>query len=618
MSKNALLLDHRHNKTFYQFYTSAALLIDKEDHLTLNKENRQKLRKIFSYVRPYRGYFIAGLVAMSVSNTLFMTFPYLSGKMLDAASGQLGDFPLTSIAQIGLAMVVLFLLQSVFAFCRVMLLAQVSERGMADLRQEVFSKLLSLNLTFYDTRRTGELISRITADASTLYDLFSITLAEFIRQILVLVAGMVALFILSPQLTVFMLATFPFLVVLAILFGRLIRTKSKETQDKLAETNVIVEEALQTIQTVKAFTSELWEQSRYRQSMLAQVRLALKTAWYRGSFIALSLVLLFGGIVAVIWYGATLVQAGTMTSGGLISFVLYTGFIGGSMAGFSSLYTQLQHAMGSSERLLEILQEKGEPTVTTPIIAALSFKGHIQYHDVHFAYPTRPEVAVLKGISLEIQPGEKAALVGPSGAGKTTIVQLLMRFYPLAEGQIRVDGQPSNEYDLRRYREQIGIVPQEVLLFGGTIRDNIAYGRPDANGAEIEAAARRANAMQFIESFPEGMETLVGERGVKLSGGQRQRIAIARAILKDPAILILDEATSSLDAESESLVQDALEQLMHNRTTIMIAHRLGTIRKADRIYVLDQGAIIEAGTHEELLRRDNGTYSHLVKLQLAD
>ena len=554
---------------------------------------------------------------MSVSNTLFMAFPYLAGKMLDAAAGQLRDFPLASIAEIGLAMVAVFLIQSAFTFLNVTLLAQVSERGMADLRQEVFAKLLSLDLTFYDRRRTGELISRITADAGTLYDLFSTTLAEFIRQVLILAAGMAALLVLSPQLTVFMLATFPLLVLLAILFGRLIRTKSKETQDKLAETNVVVAETLQAIQTVKAFTGEFWEQARYQKSMADQVRLALKTALYRGGFIGLSFILLFSGIIAVIWYGASLVQNGTMTSGGLIAFVLYTGFIGGSMAGFSSLYTQLQRAAGSSERVLDILEEEGEPILDGPRTAALSFRGHIQYDEVHFTYPTRPEVPVLKGVSLEVRPGEKAALVGPSGAGKSTVVQLLMRFYPVGQGQIAVDGQDSAGYDLRRFREQIGIVPQEVLLFGVSIGENIAYGRPGASQADIEEAASRAYALRFIQAFPEGMDTLVGERGVKLSGGQRQRVAIARAVLKDPAILILDEATSSLDAESEALVQQALDELMRDRTTLIIAHRLVTVRKADRIYVLDQGAVIESGTHRDLLRRDEGTYANLVKRQLV-
>ena len=592
--------------------------LSKEDRRKLNKESRDKLKRIFGYIKPYRGYFVVGLIAMAISNTLFMVFPYLAGKILDAASGELEDFPLTSITQIGLAMILVFVAQGVFSFLRVIMLARVSEPAMADLRKEIFSKLISLPFTFFDKRRTGELISRITADAGTLYDMFSINLTELIRQVLVLVAGIGALLVLSPQLTIFMLATFPFAVVVAIVFGRIIRNKSKETQDRLADTNVIVEEGLQTIEAIKAFTGELFEKARYQKSMREQVRVAIQAAWARGGFISLSFLVLFGGIVAVIWYGAVLVSQDEMSSGGLISFVLYTGFIGGSMAGFSTLYAQLQRAIGSSERVLEILDEEGEPTVEEPTTPKLDFKGHIQYQGVQFAYPTRTDVTVLKNISFEIMPGEKAALVGHSGAGKSTIIQLLMRFYPLGEGQIRVDGQATTEYDLRRYREQIGVVPQEVLLFGGSIRENIAYGRPDATEEEIVEAARKANALQFIEQFPEGMDTLVGERGVKLSGGQRQRIAIARAILKDPAILILDEATSSLDAESEALVQEALEELMHNRTTLIIAHRLGTIRKADKIYVLEQGEIIEEGTHQQLFDRSEGAYHNLVKLQLAD
>ncbi len=306
-----------------------------------------------------------------------------------------------------------------------------------------------------------------------------------------------------------------------------------------------------------------------------------------------------------------------MTSGSLISFVLYTGFIGGSMAGFSSLYTQLQRAVGSSERVLDILTEEGEPLSSTGS-PPLSLRGHVEYQGVHFAYPTRPEMAVLKGVSLEIKPGERAALVGPSGSGKSTIAQLLMRFYPLAQGRIIVDGQASTEYDLSPLRQQIGIVPQEVLLFGVSIGENIAYGRPGASPADIAAAAGKAHALEFIQRFPEGMDTLVGERGVKLSGGQRQRVAIARAILKDPAILILDEATSALDAESEALVQAALDELLRDRTTLIIAHRLSTVRKADRIYVLDQGAVVESGTHEELVLRQDGIYTNLVRSQLMD
>ncbi|HAA15389.1 MAG TPA: multidrug ABC transporter ATP-binding protein [Cytophagales bacterium] len=595
--------------------------LEKEERRKFNKESRQKLARIFTYIGPYRIYFFLGLISMVISTVLFMAFPYLSGLMVDAAKGENVEIPylaLDSISDIGFAMIGVLVLQGVFSFGRVIFLARVSEPAMADMRKDIFSKLISLNFTFFDKRRTGELISRITADAGTLYDMFSVNLIELIRQVLTLVFGIGALLILSPKLTSFMLATFPVVVIIAIVFGRIIRRKSKETQDRLAETNVIVEEALQAIEAVKSFTGELFEKLRYGKSMHEQVKVALSAAWYRGLFISLSFVLLFGGIVAVIWYGAYLIQNGDVTDGGLFAFVFYTGLIGGSMAGFSSLYAQLQRAIGSSERVLDILGEDGEPTVAESALPPLDFQGHIQYQDVRFAYPTREDMEVLKGISLEIQPGEKAALVGHSGAGKSTMVQLLMRFYPLNGGEIMVDGQAAAEYDLRRYREQIGIVPQEVLLFGGTIRENISYGKPSASEEEIVSAAKRANAWQFIESFPEGLDTIVGERGVKLSGGQRQRIAIARAILKDPAILILDEATSSLDAESEALVQEALEELMHNRTTIMIAHRLGTIRKADKIYVLDQGQIIESGTHEELLARDEGTYTNLVKLQLTD
>ena len=590
----------------------------KEDKRSLNKESRQRLRRIFSYVKPYRAYFIFGMLFMGLSTGSLMLFPYLAGKMLDVAQGQGGDFPLTTVSEVGLALIGVFVLQAMFAFSRSMLMAQVSERSMADLRKDVFGKMIALPLTFYDKRRTGELISRITSDASTLYDLFSVNLAELIRQVIVLLFGVTALLVLSPQLTGFMLATFPILVVLALVFGRFIRKRSKETQDKLAETNVIVEETLQAIHTVKSFTSEIWELMRYRKAMDGQVSLAIKTAWYRSGFISLSPLMLFLGIAAVLWYGATLMEAGEVTYGSIFSFVTYTVFIGGSMAGFSNLYASLQRAIGSSERVLDILKEDVEPTIVEEPPMPIKLEGHIQYKDVHFSYPTREDIEVLKGISIEIPPGEKAALVGHSGAGKSTIVQLLMRFYPISQGQILVDDQPLDDFQLRSFREQIGVVPQEVLLFGGSIRENIGYGKPGASDEEIREAARKANALQFIEGFPEGMETLVGERGVKLSGGQRQRIAIARAILKDPAILILDEATSSLDAESESLVQEALEELMRNRTTIIIAHRLGTIRKADRIYVLDQGQIIESGTHEELLTRDNGTYTNLVKLQLAD
>jgi ABC-type multidrug transport system fused ATPase/permease subunit len=470
-------------------------------------------------------------------------------------------------------------------------------------------------MTFFDQRRTGELISRITADVSMLQDTFSVTLAELFRQIVTLIAGVIFLMVTTPKLTLFMLATFPVLVIIAMVFGRFIRRLSKTTQDELAGANVIVEETLQSISTVKSFVGEAYESNRYQSGLNRVVTVALKAAKYRGAFISFIIFALFGGIVAVMWYGASLVSSGEMSVGELVSFVLYTTFIGGSIAGLGDIYGQVQKAIGSSERVLEILDEKEE---LSSGVKKESFTGKITFEKIGFHYPTRPEVEVLKSLSFHVSPGEKVALAGHSGAGKSTIIQLLLRFYEPQKGEILVDDQPLSSWDLNSLRSHIGIVPQEVLLFGGSIRENISYAKPNASEEELIEAAKKANAWQFISKFPEGMDTLVGERGVKLSGGQRQRIAIARAILKDPSILVLDEATSSLDAESESLVQEALDELMKGRTTIIIAHRLATIRKVDRIYALSDGEIVEEGSHSELLAQENGFYSNLVRLQFAE
>jgi ABC-type multidrug transport system fused ATPase/permease subunit len=486
---------------------------------------------------------------------------------------------------------------------------------MRDIRHALYSRLVRLPMTFFDKRRTGELISRITADVSQLQDTFSTTLAELFRQVITLIAGVAFLLVNTPKLTLFMLGTFPVLVLVAMVFGRFIRKLSKRTQDELASANVIVEETLQSISTVKSFVGEAYESDRYGKGLSRVIGVALTTAKYRGAFISFIIFALFGGIVGVMWYGASLVASGDMSVGELVSFVLYTTFIGGSIAGLGDIYAQLQKAIGSSERVLEILSEETESEAGE---SSDSFEGKIEFDQVGFRYPTRPEIEVLKSISFQVNAGEKVALAGHSGAGKSTIIQLLMRFYEVQKGGILVDGRNVQDWDLRALRNKVGIVPQEVLLFGGTIRENISYAKPKATEEEIILAAKKANAWQFISQFPEGLDTLVGERGVKLSGGQRQRVAIARAILKDPAILILDEATSSLDAESESLVQQALDELMKGRTTIIIAHRLATIRKVDRIYVLSEGKIVEQGTHQELTNEENGFYSNLVRLQFAD
>lgn len=587
--------------------------LEEHEKRKLNKQNISKIKSIFRFLLPYKWSFILGLVFLLLSSLTLLTFPFVAGKLIDAAQGT--EWIVNDIDSIAFLLLGILAVQSVFSFFRVWLFALVSERSMRDIRSALYSRLVRLPMTFFDQRRTGELISRITSDVSMLQDTFSVTLAELFRQIITLLAGVVFLFVTTPKLTLFMLVTFPVLVVIAMVFGRFIRKLSKKTQDALASANVIVEETLQSISTVKSFVGEKFESQRYEQGLNEVVGVALRTAKYRGAFISFIIFALFGGIVGVMWYGASLVASGEMSVGELVSFVLYTTFIGGSIAGLGDIYGQVQKAIGSSERVLEILEEQIESAEGS---STKRFEGKISFAQVKFHYPTRPELDVLKQVSFEVNPGGKVALVGHSGAGKSTIIQLLLRFYEIQEGQISIDGKSIQDWDLYQMRSHIGMVPQEVLLFGGSIRDNIAYAKPGATEEEIVSAAKKANAWQFIDQFPEKLDTLVGERGVKLSGGQRQRVAIARAILKDPAILILDEATSSLDAESESLVQEALDELMTGRTTIIIAHRLATIRKVDKIYVLKDGEIVEQGNHEQLLQDPDGFYTNLVRLQFSD
>lgn len=586
--------------------------LKEEDKRPLNARSFKQLYAIFRFTLPYKGWFFVGFLSLILSSATILAFPYLAGKLLDIASGKTIPY-FTSINEITVALLAILLVQGIFSFTRVYTFSVVSERSLADLRGSVFRKIIWLPLTFFDSRRIGELMSRITSDVSTLTDMFSFTLAELLRQFLTLVLGTCVIFFLAPKLTGFMLLTFPVLVLLALFFGKYIRKLSKKTQDRLAEANVVVEESLQSISMVKAFTNEVFELNRYTKVLKDAVGVAIHTARFRGLFISFVIFALFGGIVAVGWYGATLVQSNVITVGELFSFVIYTSFIGGSIAGLGDIYTQLQRAIGASERLLQILDE---PDESEPAGPPLKLKGKVTFDGVSFAYNSRREFEVLKNLNFRIEAGEKVALVGQSGAGKSTIINLLLRFYSVEIGEIRVDDLPISNYHLSAYRSNISIVPQEVILFGGTIQENIAYGRPDATIDEIREAARQANALDFIEAFPEKMRTLVGERGVKLSGGQRQRIAIARAILKNPSILILDEATSSLDAQSEVLVQAALEQLMQGRTSIVIAHRLSTIKKVDRIFVIQNGQLAEMGSHLELSNLDNGIYRNLLSLQL--
>jgi ATP-binding cassette, subfamily B, bacterial len=585
--------------------------LSKEEKRSLNKASLRYLSGVFRFMMPYKGLFILGLVSLALSSLTLLAFPRLSGELLDVAKGE-GKYS-NSVNEVALILIAILFVQSIFSFIRVYTFSIVSERGMADVRKAVYQKIIWLPMTFFDTRRVGELMSRITSDVATLQDTFSFTLAELLRQVLTLVFGIGIIFYLAPTLTGFMLLTFPVLVISALIFGKYIRKLSKKTQDKLAEANVVVEESLQSVFIVKAFTNELFEISRYTRSLKEVVAVAIQSAKYRGLFISFIIFALFGGIVAVGWYGASLVATNQITVGELFSFVLYTSFIGFSIAGLGDIYTQLQRSIGASERVLEILEQPDEQTSD---VNPVKVEGSIEFSNVSFVYPTRQEFQVLNDLNFSIAAGEKVALIGQSGSGKSTIINLLMRFYPVTQGAIKIDGKPINNFNLSGYRHNLGIVPQEVILFGGTIRENIRYGKPTSTNDEVREAARQANALEFIESFPEKFDTLVGERGVKLSGGQRQRIAIARAILKDPAILILDEATSSLDAQSEVLVQEALEKLMVGRTTIIIAHRLSTIKKVDRIFVIQQGRLAEMGSHAELTLLNNGIYSNLLKLQL--
>lgn len=588
--------------------------MSKEEKKKLDRENLQNLWGIFSYVWPYKTTFILGLILLFISSSIFMVFPYVSGKLIDIASGS-QDWFIDNLGMAALLLLGVLFFQSIVSFFRVVLFARVTENAMANIRTDLYQRMISLPLTFFDKNRAGELVSRISNDVSILQDTLSVTLAELIRQTIILIVGITLIFFTATSLSIFMLATFPVIVGLAMFFGRFIRKQSRKTQDKLADANTIVEETIQSIHAVKAFTSEFFEIARYRKSMGGVVKTALSVANYRAAFISFIIFMLFGGIVAIMWYGARLVQAGDMTVGDLITFILYTTFIGASIAGLGDLFGQVQKALGASERILEIQKEAPEWEPSDHKNKSIRLSGDISFSDVRFAYPTRKEMEVLKGIDFKVQNGKKVALVGHSGAGKSTIVQLLMRFYPVTNGSITIGDKNISEIELQQLRSNIGIVPQEVILFGGTILENIRYGKPDASDQEVEAAAEKASALGFIQSFPEGFETLVGERGVKLSGGQRQRIAIARAVLKDPTILILDEATSSLDAESEYLVQKALNELMKGRTTIIIAHRLATIRSVDKIYVLEEGKIIESGSHNDLLTQQ-GAYKNFIELQL--
>lgn len=588
------------------------------------RETTEMLR----YLKPYRGLFVIGMACLFIGSVAGLCFPLLAGGLIDTALHP-GEARLPFLGALSLNGTVAILagtiaVQAVANASSAMSFGRVGQTALSDLRRDTYGRIIGLPMEFFARRRVGELTSRISGDIAQLESGLILAVPQLFRQTIMLTGGLILIALTSGKLTLAMLCTVPLLAAAAVAFGRKFRRLARDAQDRLAETGTIVEETLQAIASVKAFANETFELHRYQDANQGALDISLRAVRWRAAFFAVFTVSLFGGIVIVLWFGAGLLQTGQITAGELTRFVLYSTFVGGMMGQAAELYSQVQKTVGASQRVRELLREPPEISFATQPVAPPALdrparlRGEVELQDVTFRYPSRPEVAVLTAVSLKARPGEVTALVGPSGAGKSTLTALLFRFYAPEQGRLLIDGRDAHEFDLSALRGQMALVPQDVLLFGGSIAENIRYGKPGATMAEIQAAAQKANAAEFINRFPEGYATIVGERGVKLSGGQRQRVAIARAILKDPAILILDEATSSLDSESERLVQDALERLMAGRTTFVIAHRFGTVRRADQIVVLDHGRIVERGTHAELSRNPEGLYRRLSTLQFQD
>lgn len=598
----------------------------KKDRVKLSKESVQKAKRIFSYLKPYRLYFFIGWIFLVLSSSAGLFFPYLLGQLLGSdlpsetgtPSNQelLEGIDLNNINSVALALLVLLVIQSVFSFFRVVIFTQVTEKTMRDIRKDAFDKLVYMPMDFFNKNKVGELTGRIAADITLIQDTLRTTIAEFFRQIIIIIGSIIFITIVSWKLALIMLATVPVMALIAVIFGRFIRKLSKKAQDYSATSNAIIEESLMGITNVKTFTNEAFMIAKYRKSIETIKKLNIKSGNWRGLFISFIITCLFGAIIFIIWQGLhmTVGPDATLDKGDFFSFVMFTVFMGASIGSIPDLYATMQKAVGATEHLMNIITEETEEmihtgTKTTPI------HGDVAFNDVSFFYPQRKDFKVLDHLTFSAKKGEKIAFVGASGAGKSTIASILQRFYSPTSGTYTIDGTDVSEFSLNHLRSHTALVPQEVILFSGSIKDNIRFGKQGATDEEIISAAKKANAFDFISSFPDGFETEVGDRGIQLSGGQKQRIAIARAILKDPTILILDEATSALDTESERLVQDALDNLMENRTSFIIAHRLSTIRKVDTILVMEHGKIVEKGTHDELINKTDGVYANLNEMQ---
>ena len=594
---------------------------EQKEKVKITKSSIKKAKGIFTYLKPYAGIYFIGWIFLVLSTSAGLVFPYLMGKLLGAGasttnvSDAIGLIDMSNINSVAIALFVLFGFQSLFSFVRVVLFNNVTENALRDLRNDAFSKLVYMPMDFFNRNKVGELTSRLSSDIAQIQETLRTTIAEFFRQIIIVVGGILFLFFISWKLALIMLGTVPVMAIVAVIFGRYIRKLSKEAQDYIAESNSIVEEALTGIANVKAFTNEFFIFNNYKKSTQQTRDLNVRSGIWRGLFVSFIIFCLFGAIVFIVWRGLLMTQGPNpeLNTEGFYQFVLFTIMMGASVGSLPDLYASVQKAIGATENLMDIIQQDTEVQLNHGSRKD-TLTGSIRFENVRFSYPQRSDVEVLKGISFDIKQNQTLALVGQSGSGKSTISNLLLQFYTLSEGGITFDGIPAKDFELNALREQMAIVPQEVILFSGNIRENILFGNPAATEEQIIEAAKQANAWEFIDAFPNKLETEVGDRGIQLSGGQKQRIAIARAILKNPTILILDEATSALDSESERLVQDALDKLMKGRTSVVIAHRLSTIRNADQILVLQSGVIEESGTHQSLMEL-KGLYADYVGLQ---